>query len=290
MIKEFEAAHLITEHPYMAWMGWLLKKATGVKWSLRSHNIEYERFKSMGKWWWRMLKAYEQWAYKNADQVIFVTDEDRLFAMGQMKLFAEKTVTVPFGIEQKSIPNNKPQMQKIVREKYQLPNDAVLFLFNGALGYAPNYEALEFIIDKVNPALLKESGFDYRIMICGKGLPERFNELKGYANRKIVYAGFVDDIEPYFIAADIFFNPVVKGGGIKTKLVEAIGYNNTVVSCVSGAAGIDKKVCGEKLFIVADNDASSFVAAIYQALQSRANTPPEYYDAYYWGSIVKKVK
>ncbi len=31
--------NIITEHPYMAWIGWMLKKQSGLKWFVHSHNI-----------------------------------------------------------------------------------------------------------------------------------------------------------------------------------------------------------------------------------------------------------
>jgi hypothetical protein len=63
------------------------------------------------------------------------------------------------------------------------------------------------------------------------------NELKNYADQNIIYAGFVDDISIYFKGADVFINPVSYGGGIKTKLVEALGYNLNAVSTSNGAIG-----------------------------------------------------
>ncbi len=36
------------------------------------------------------------------------------------------------------------------------------------------------------------------------------------------------------------------GGGIKTKLVEALGYNMNVVTTTSGAIGVPLSITGEK--------------------------------------------
>ena len=105
-----------------------------------------------------------------------------------------------------------------------------------------------------------------------------------------MYAGFVDDVIAYFKAADIFLNPVVTGGGVKTKVVEAIGFGTTVISCKTGAAGIETSACGEKMKIVADNDANAFVSAIYQSKDQELSTPFSYYEYYYWGNIVKKLQ
>ncbi len=102
--------------------------------------------------------------------------------------------------------------------------------------------------------MIKNEGFKYKIVICGKGLPNEMNNLKSYANKNIIYAGFVDDITAYFKAADIMLNPVLSGGGVKTKMIEAIAFGATVVASKTGAAGIERSVCGNKLSIVDDND------------------------------------
>jgi glycosyltransferase involved in cell wall biosynthesis len=145
---------------------------------------------------------------------------------------------------------------------------------------------VRYIVDNINPILLSQN-FKYKIIICGKGLPASFNNLSNYADKNIVYAGFVDDIEMYFKGADVFLNPVQSGGGIKTKMVEAIAFGTTVVATESGAAGILKEVCGEKLIVVADNDWKRFADAVMQNASNRTITPDFYYKSYYWGEIAK---
>ncbi|MEO5967893.1 MAG: glycosyl transferase group 1, partial [Ferruginibacter sp.] len=39
IIKSVGSTHLILEHPYYGWLGILLKKATGIKLVIHSHNI-----------------------------------------------------------------------------------------------------------------------------------------------------------------------------------------------------------------------------------------------------------
>ena len=116
------------------------------------------------------------------------------------------------------------------------------------------------------------------------------NELKAHADKNIIYAGFVDDITVYFKGADIFINPVVDGGGIKTKLVEALGYNTAVVSTVSGSIGVTQYDAGELLRITADNDWLSFAASITKLLESATpEIPDNFYHKFYWGNIASKV-
>ena len=138
-----------------------------------------------------------------------------------------------------------------------LPNEKIL-LFSGLLDYKPNLDALKVILDEINPLLLSQPAFQYKLFICGKGLPDELNSLKNYGDKNIIYTGFVRDIETYYKAASILLNPVQSGGGIKTKMVEAIAYGATVIATETGATGIEKRVCGNKLVIVPDNDWKGF--------------------------------
>lgn len=289
IVKEKNIKNVITEHPYMAWMGWALKKSLGIKWFVHTHNIEYERFRTIGKWWYGILKKYETAVYRKADKVFFKTKEDIDFAVAHKMVKTENAILVPFGIEIDEMPVNTQPVKQKIYARHNIPENATLLFFNGTLDYKPNLDALLFILNEINPLLLQEQSFNYRILICGRGLPALHNELKNYADKNIIYAGFVDDVYAYFKAADIFINPVVTGGGVKTKVVEAMGYGATVVSCTSGAAGIELSVCGEKIKVVNDDDAKAFVREIMNNSNTQINTPHTYYEYYSWKNIVKKL-
>lgn len=289
IIQQNKITDLIIVHPYFGWLAWLLKKSTGVKLSLLSHNIEAERFKSMGKWWWRMLWLYEKNTHKIIDHNFFVTSEDREFAVNNYNLDPLKCDVITYGIDWQQPPNNVEKIEAAnkIREQYDINGTDKILLFNGTLDYKPNIEAIDYIIKNINPLLLKNIDYRYKIIICGKGLPAVYNELKNYKNENIIYAGFVDDINMFFKGADIFLNPLITGGGIKTKLVEALGNNLTSVSCKSGAYGIPLDVAGRKLIVVDDLDWETFTAAILKA-DIKANIPSSFYNHFYWGNIAAK--
>jgi glycosyltransferase involved in cell wall biosynthesis len=289
LIQEQQAEHLIIEHPYMGWLGWLLKKSTGIHLTIHTHNIESERFRSLNKKWWPLLRWYEAWVLQQADTVFCISEEDKEYMITSFGLSGKKCFIVPFGISEKNIPNDKEASKKKICELHQIPNDETILLFNGALNYEPNLNAVKAILNEINPLLLQQKEFKYKIIICGRGLPETMNGLQEYSGKNVIYTGFVDDIEPYFKGADIFLNTVITGGGVKTKLMEAIAYNTTVVSTESGALGCDRNVCGNKLRIVPDNDWHLFTKKILENLTIQSNTPQAFYDKYYWGNIAKNV-
>ena len=157
------------------------------------------------------------------------------------------------------------------------------------LDYKPNLDALMMILEKINPVLLSHQSFRYKILIAGKRLPVQMNELGDYKDKNIIYTGFVDDIETYLKGADLFLNPVQTGGGIKTKMVEAIGFGTTVIATENGAIGINRSICDEKLVVATDSNWDAFAAAIINTANRRSITPPEYYNYYNWKTIVNNV-
>ncbi|HEV8283357.1 MAG TPA: glycosyltransferase family 4 protein [Chitinophagaceae bacterium] len=289
LIKKEKFDAVIWEHPYYAWLASIIKKRTGIKTILHIHNIEYQRFQSTKKWWWWILKEYEKWFFKKADKILFVSPEDKRFAIETWKIKEEKCIEVAFGVEISEYPLDKEKKRQMIKAKHEISSDDKILLFNGLLDYKPNLDALRIILKQINPILFQHSGFKYKIIICGKRLPSELNELKDYADRNIIYAGFVDDIEMYFKGVDLFLNTVQTGGGIKTKMVESIAFGTTVITTETGAIGIHRNFCGKKLVVVPDNDWPGFSKAIIENVDKVEVTPLSYYQYYYWGNIVKKV-
>jgi glycosyltransferase involved in cell wall biosynthesis len=280
---------IIIEHPYYSWLAHRIRKRTGIQFILHTHNIEYQRFRSLGRWWWPLLKWYEKRSFKKADYIYFITPEDKNFAITNWNIHPGKCFDVPFGIDINSFPADRNESKKLISEKHGIAADEKIFSFNGLLDYKPNLDALKVILDEINPLLLKQNTFRYKIIISGKGLPEEMNMLKEWAGRNIIYTGFAEDIIPYLKATDIFLNPVQSGGGVKTKMVEAIGYGAIVVATETGATGIEKDVCGENLVIVPDHDREFFAAAIITHAGASAIVPGKYYDHYSWGNIIERL-
>lgn len=289
-IDKYRITHLLLEHPYLGWLGILLKRFTGVKLIIHSHNIEAARWKSLGKWWWWILLKYEYFTHRYSDYNFFIHDDDRHFAINNFRLDGTKCTTITYGIEinKPPEPEERNRCRALLQQTHGIVATEKIFLFNGALDYRPNYLAVQVILDKINPFLL-ESGLSYKIIICGKGLPGDMDSLQEYAGKNIIYTGFVEDISIYFKGADVFLNPVTDGGGIKTKLVEALGYNTKAVSTRNGSIGVNVEVTNGQLTIVPDYNWPEFAKQMIHA----ANRPQqpmhaEFYKKFYWQNIAKK--
>jgi glycosyltransferase involved in cell wall biosynthesis len=287
IIKQKKATHILLEHPYYGWLGVLLKQFCNVKLIVHSHNIEGLRWKTLGKWWWKILWNYEKFTHRKADYNFFIQDDDKKYSIEKFGLNSSKCMTVTYGIEWNKIPSPQEisQSKQRVRMSHNISAEKKILLFNGAFKYKPNLDALKKIIDVINPLLKQQINFQYTVIICGMDIPEDIITGK-YPN--IIIAGFVDDISVYFKGADVFLNPITEGGGIKTKLVEALGYDLNAVSTEHGAIGIDPVWCADKLKVCKDDDWNSFYELIIESSENNENVSEIYFQHFYLGYLIKK--
>jgi glycosyltransferase involved in cell wall biosynthesis len=291
LIKAFEADVLFFDQPFMAWMIPILRLLTGKKAFVRCHNIEYLRFKSMNKQWWTLMYMYEKMVHRTADLVIYLSDVDRQQAINEFGLDSGKTLLVPTGIELETMPLKNEEAKQTLIKRHNLGLNQKLILFFGTMHYSPNYEGVRFILDEVLPHLKSMTNFDFCILICGKGLPEDLL-VRTETFAEVKYLGFVANIEEYIDGTDVLLNPILSGGGVKTKVLESIARGQTVVSSFTGAQGINLDYTGKKLLVAADLDWQEFARILNVVLTdgSEEKTPTQFYEQYGWKGIVKRLE
>lgn len=279
----------IIQQPFFGLVALPVCRWLKIEFVVYSHNIEFQRFKTIGKWWWRLLYPLERLMYRNADRMLFISPDDREAAIPIFGLSPKKCAVVPYGTRLREIPTDRSKARQEVISAHRLNSGEYILLFFGPQSYRPNLEAVERIVYQINPLLQQRANFPYRILICGGGLPPHLNELKSFQN--VEYLGFVENIERYIKAADMVLNPITTGGGVKTKIIEAIALGTTVLSSATGAKGIDTSVFGSKLLTVPDENSEAFVQTIleFQA-QAFEPTPASFYEMYNWDEVIKHIK
>jgi len=281
--KWFQPSTIILEHPYHGIAGWFAAKKTGAKLIVHSHNIESERFKSFGKWWWRALAKYEKWVHQKADLSLFKTEKDLHWAVAHFGLDNNKCMIIPFGIEDHAI--DKKRSREAVCKRHNLPAEAKILLFAATLDYGPNARAVELIFKEIATRLNHD---DLKILICGRNNLQQYQYLKELRHPNVLYAGEVEDIENYFAAADIFLDPVETGGGVQTKIIEALSYGLNVV-CFKDLADKQFYLAGEKIFISEKNDYDAMIKNICSALEKDLPTRSEFFEYYSWKNIIQRL-
>lgn len=121
--------------------------------------------------------------------------------------------------------------KKRVRSGVTKENDLVI-LFVGSW-YPPNREAVSFIQDFVEKNRTFVRDRDIHFLIVGGVAKE------SHRADHMTCTGFVDDVLPYFQAADIAMNPVVTGSGTNVKVFEYIAARLPLLSTPFGLRGFD---------------------------------------------------
>ena len=286
-LRKYSATHLLIEHPYYGWLAILLKTFCKVKLVIHSHNIEGLRWRALGKWWWKILWRYEKFTHRRADFNLFITQKDLDYAVSEFRLHPARCMVMTYGIVWSSPPTNEERRsaRNQIASLHKIGPGKKVLLFNGAFSYKPNIDALNTLLHHINPLLASSHGFEYKLFICGRNIPPDIAE-SAFPN--VIIAGFVEDIGLYFKAADVFLNPIIEGGGIKTKLVEALGYNCNAVSTANGAIGVDPAICNGKLLIVPDNDWLLFSQKVVEAVSVSAEITPAYFEHFFGDYVTRK--
>ncbi|MGE5106485.1 MAG: glycosyltransferase [Sphingobacteriales bacterium] len=285
LIKTNDLSPIILAHPYHAWLG-KYKQQFNFKLIVHAHNIEFMRMKGRKKWWWPWVKLTEDSAFKNADYILFKTEKDKELAKRTFAVQENNCVLVPYGVNNTGYYENHQAANEKIKTNHGLAATEKIFLFAGTLDYEPNEQAVNAIITKVLPILEQKAGFPFKIFICGKQSKGSINRLN--KNKNIIATGFVDSIEEYFQAADVFINPVLSGSGVQTKNFDAIADGLSVAATSFSAEALPEYLYSKKVLIAENNNWEQLADNIIHLAQNPSPTPAQFYIDFYWGNIVDK--
>ncbi|MBF6621117.1 MAG: glycosyltransferase [Patulibacter sp.] len=133
-------------------------------------------------------------------------------------------------------------------------------LFTGTFGYAPNAEALRWLLSEIWPRVTdRVPGAD--LLVVGKGVPD---ELVALADDSVTLAGWVPEMQPWFDRARVVIVPMRSGGGTRLKVLDGLASGRPLVSTTMGAMGVDV-VDGEQVVLADGTEA--FAAATVAILE-----------------------
>ncbi len=137
-------------------------------------------------------------------------------------------------------------------------------IYSGALTYQANFEAMEYFLREIYPAILARRP-KVRLYITGKteGVP-----LERLAHREqVVFTGYLQDIRPRLSRSWVNVVPLITGGGTRLKILESLAAGTPVVATTKGAEGLE--LTPGRDLLVADAPAD-FAEAVLRVLGDRA--------------------
>ena len=166
---------------------------------------------------WKLKYAVERRAVSRYRTVFTLSEEDREWAN---RLYPEARIRVllfPGGIDHVGLP------------RQEVPGRV---LFVGALQRPLNIQYLRFLAEEIWPRVRREIP-DGELHVVGGGLPVREQELlSGIPGVRLT--GFVENLEVEYKRASVFAAPILAGGGVIVKILDAMAAGVPVVTTSFG--------------------------------------------------------
>jgi glycosyltransferase involved in cell wall biosynthesis len=202
---------------------------------LQAHDVAfrpaYRRYKSAGSFlsksmlfveWCRWV-SYERNIARRFEKILCVTEQDR--DLLDWLTSGWNAVYLPRGVD--------------VAERVPLyrTRETESLLFVGTFSHRPNREAAFWLVEEIFPLVLQRRPRS-KLYIVGSNPP---SELKQIASNmpRVEILGFVDDVVGYLRKASVFVAPLRSGGGVKVKILHAMGQGIPVVTTKVGVEGIE---------------------------------------------------
>lgn len=119
---------------------------------------------------------------------------------------------------------------------WAIPMEPLSLLFLGAMYREVNVQAALFLCNKILP-IIKEKIPDVKLYLVGERPPAKIQKL-GRKDKNIIVTGFVEAVEPYYLKCSVFVSPLLVGGGIIIKNIDAMAAGRPVVTTSIGNEGI----------------------------------------------------
>lgn len=258
---------------------------------LHQHNIEYKRMRELGSvktlskikriaYYFESfrLERYESTLYKKRifRAVTFFSTDDESFFRRRWEKFPVDTMTIPLGA-------NDPHVVSVVQKNRT-------FLFVGRLDEiaVPNVEASIWFATKIFPIILQEVP-DAKFIIAGANPSKRVLSLQTECITVISNFKTVDEI---YSLADYVVVPLLSGGGVKGKLIEAIAHRKLVITTDRGIEGTEFKDHEHVILAKSESDFAKYCIKIIMHPEIYNQIERQAYELfqrlYSWETIGKK--
>lgn len=167
------------------------------------------------------LFNFERRICNQFDRLVWVSDEDRK-ALDKDDTIRTRQQTIPICLD--------PQKQIHPHRSYA----AKRVTFVGGLHWPPNEQGIRWFVNEVWPTVQRIVP-EAVLTIIGKNPP---GDLRRLSNSRVEVTGFAEDLTSYLEETAVFIVPLLAGGGMRVKILDAWNKGLPVVSTRIGAEGI----------------------------------------------------
>lgn len=192
----------------------------------------------------KRLLCYERSVFNDFDNKVIISEADRDCIDHRDRASIK---IVPNGIDHEYF---KPQPKK---KDFDL-------LFTGNMSYPPNVNCVEYVVNRILPALQKLTP-GIRMLIAGAAPVKKVRAL---ASENVVVSGWVEDIRDSYSRSKIFIAPMQIGTGMQNKILEAMAMK---VPCITSKLANNAIMAKEGEEILIGNSPDEYAAMIVQLLR-----------------------
>ncbi len=245
-----------------------------------THNVEYDNiYRAFKQSHNLILKAYFYWDHlrlkheeleitRKFDVVVTTTERDRQLYLKELP--DKPMVVIPNGVEPAFF------------QRLEIAEEPKTMVFTGLMNYLPNHHGVTYFLDEIFPLILEREP-DARVMIVGAFPPKK---LLRRASANVIVTGWVDDVRPYFLRGQVFIIPLLIGGGIRGKALEAMAMRRPIVTTTIGCEGINLKHEESALFADTPREFADAVVRLFNDPTLRARLAENAYrsvvEGYSW--------
>jgi glycosyltransferase involved in cell wall biosynthesis len=225
--------------------GLFFKKRKDIVMILDAHDVlskpAMRRYLS-AKWGLQRLMGWLKWIFVKKIEKYITRKFDLTFTRSQI----DKEILLNFNphLKIKVIPHPVEPWEPVSDFK----NDENMILYIGAMNRDLNQDAVLYFHRSVFP-LVKMEIPDVKFYIVGNSPSEKIKEL-AMNDQDVVVTGFVESLVPYYQRATIFVSPILIGGGIIAKNIEAMACGLPLITTSIGNEGIE--AVPERNILIAD--------------------------------------
>jgi len=204
------------QHSFM----WVPTKSASVLSLIDVHSHRLARGGTFSRVQIERARSMERTAILSAPRTVTLSELDRTRAL---ELVPERSdiLTVPLGVSVGAVKRRMSQPPKVQCIGYV-----------GAFDYEPNVEAAKILLDQW-PGISRDLGIR-KLVLAGRAAAQHFRPAPGVEIRSDV-----PDMYEVMHELDILVVPLVSGGGVRVKIIEAFALGVPVVSTKLGIEGLN---------------------------------------------------
>lgn len=225
--QEYDA--IVIDHPQIAWLQSYIPRKGQQKLFMVAHNVENQIYtqnskearNQLARWIYRreshLIKKLEDQLAKVAQEVWALTKADAEYFTALKEVKKVRVCSLP------------PHLEKLDQVSIKTQTKTFDIAIIGSWAWKPNFEGLQWFLETVYPQLPPHLS----IHIAGRGAEWLTNK---YPNIK--YLGFVPNVQEFMAQAKVIAIPILSGGGIQIKTLDAIASGSNIVATTVALRGI----------------------------------------------------